>query len=242
MSNSLGNVYNYITSSSLATKAYNEASSVAECVISNPITTIGLVGIVWVASIMGQLTSIATKKHVELNTLIPKSARNRFRRCGEELADFNERISNLISKVLPFKKEFIHLVISAPIFEELLFRMPLLITSWKIDDLSSEFLSSSLLDGMVDATGAQVIKVALAVLSSIVFTYAHGDNLDSGRATELFVGGLALSHLLLRLEGGLECAIIAHIIYNLFLYLMGSKNSSGIPLRRIKEECIVLDV
>ncbi len=114
-------------------------------------------------------------------------------------------------------------MIVAPIVEEFVMRLPLLMCSWAIDSLAPEFLFSvqaltptffhPILPESVLA--AEVAKLALAVLSSIGFVYIHEDTPDPGLAADLFVGGLALSHLAIRPEGGLGVAIIAHMLHNI---------------------------
>lgn len=219
----------------LGTIVYGGASSVVDCVRSNPITTFGLLGIGWAAGVFGQVISITTKKYVQLNNFVPMSLRNGFRRYGENLADYNERITDLILKVLPVRKDFFQKTITSPILEELEFRLPLLLASWKIDNLHSEFFYSPLLEGAVDTTFTQLIMVALAVLSSIAFTYAHDEKPDVIRASDFFAGGLALAYLTLHPDGGLLCAIIAHMIHNLPL-----SREAELPLRYV--EHVVLEV
>ena len=227
----------YALPSFLGTIVYNGASSVVSCISSNPITTVGLLGIGWTAGVFGQVISISTKKYVQLNNFVPMSFRNGLRRCGENLADYNECITDLVLKVLPIRKDFFQKIITSPVLEEFEFRLPFLLACWKIDSLHSEFLSSPLFEGVVDTTSTQVIKVALAVLSSIAFTYAHDDNPGVIRASEFFAGGLALAYLTLHSDGGLLCAIIAHMIHNLPLM-----REAEIPLRHVEEKHLVLEV
>jgi len=120
--------------------------------------------------------------------------------------------------------------------EEVVCRLPLLVASWQIDALSSEYITSPLLEGVIDLTGGQTLKIALAVILSIEFTYGHGSNLDPSRAAGAFASGLALSHLTLRPNGGLENAIVAHAINNLVSRLLGLEIGNGMTLNDTQED------
>ena len=120
-----------------------------------------------------------------------------------------------------------HIVI-APIVEELVFRFPLLLASWAIEHFTSEFFCSPILQGLVGITGAQATMVVLSTLSSITFTYAHDNDPPTDRATALFVGGLTLSRLTLRPDGGLGNAMVAHMIHNFTAYFLGLEIGKGI--------------
>lgn len=240
MSSLFNGVYERIASSSLATKLYNEVSSVASSVSSNPITTVGLLGVNFGASALGQITSIITGGYVQLNNFVPQPVRDRLRGLGNRVGAVNVKVASQISRALRINQKFVQGVIVAPIFEELVFRLPLLLASWEIDDLNSEFFSLPLFEGVMDVTGAQITKVALATFLSIAFAYAHGNNLAPRRAAGLFAGGLVLSHLTLRQDGGLGNAMIAHMIHNLPLTLMGAEAGSGILPSHSEEEPMLL--
>ncbi len=134
-------------------------------------------------------------------------------------------------------KELLGLVFTGPIFEELVFRLPLLLASWKIGDMTSEFFCSPILEGIIDVTGAQATMVTLAILSSVAFTYGHDNKPSPDRAAGILGVGLTLSYLTLSKDGGLETAIAAHIIHNFASHCCGmQKIEKGIPSKDPEKE------
>ncbi len=219
--NSLSNcAYRMIDSSSLEEALHNRISSLVAYISSNPITTvitIGLLGINLGGAALGKATSRVTKEYVVLNNFVPQFIRNVLRNFGRAVARGMGQISN----VFGVNQMLIRPIVIVPVIEELVFRFPLLLASWKINDLTSEFFCLPILEGITDITGAQATMVVLSILSSIAFTYGHDNNPLPDRATGLFAGGLALSHLTLRPSGGLGNAIVAHMIHNLTAYFCG---------------------
>ena len=226
-----------ISLSHLAIGVYDAVFSVASSVRSNPITTVGLLGVNIGASLIGQAASIRTGGLIQLNNIVPQPMRDVFRKMGRGVGKVNRGVGGLIAGILRVNNNaFFKGVIAAPIVEEIVFRLPLLIASLKIDSLSSEFITSPILENVLDLTGGQALKVALAVILSIGFTYAHDSNPVPARAAGIFASGLTLSHLTLRPTGGLGNAMVAHAIHNLVPTLMGYDIGSGITPHSIEED------
>ena len=218
--------------SSLVATLYDGASSLASSVRSNPLTTVGLLGVNVGANLLGEAASAITHGVVQLNTFVPRPVRDLLRGVGECLGAVNQELGEALAAVLRVDARILQGVVAAPIVEELAFRLPLLLASWRIDTFTSEFFTSPLVEGVIGLTGGQASVIALAILLSVAFTYAHDNNPTAGRAASLFAGGLALSHLTLRPTGGLGNAMIAHGIHNLVPTLMGAEIGTGILPRQ----------
>lgn len=144
--------------------------------------------------------------------LAPKSFRDRCRACGLQAAYINTQITVLVSLVvyrtlfLPTPEDFVNEVLIGPAFEEIKYRGPLLLTSSTIDD-------------HLGVMSARVTKVALALICSIAFAYAHDAEPSTRQLVRLVASGLMLSYLSLNssLSSQVEiftCLAIAHMINN----------------------------
>ena len=195
-------------------------SSVLSSVTSNPITTIigPLISNIEVGKV-GQAAASLTGGVVQLNNIVPQPVRSALRvNLGRPIGRLNGLASGMIAGALRVNdNEIIRSVIAAPVVEELIYRLPLLMASKSIDLLTSEFITSPLLEGVIDMTGGTAVKVGLAAITSIAFTYLHGKNPSPGRALGLFTGSMTLSHLTLRPTGGLANSMVAHAIHNLLI-------------------------
>lgn len=215
MSGILSQTYDVITSSSLATSLYDGASSFASGVEVDLITAAGFFGLNICATLFGATVSALTGGRVHLNHFVPQSIRDFLQDTGGIISDLNQGVRRLITKVLKVNNSaFLSVAIVAPIIEEAIFRFPLLLASLAIDAVSSEFTTFPLLKGAIEL-GGEALKVALAMVLSIGFTYAHESNPEPGRVASLFVSGLALSYLTLQPTGGLRKAMAVHAIHNL---------------------------
>lgn len=234
MSGLFNGIYNAVVSNSLVDALYHKTSSLVSSVYSNltPIATVGLLGINLASMTLGDTTSRVTKEYVQLNNFVPQSIRKFLRGFGEVIVRANNRIDSRISKKLRVNKEFIGTIITGPIFEELVFRLPLLLASWQISDMTSEFFCLPILEG-VAITGAQATMAVLAILSSVAFTYAHDDKPSPDRAAGVFGVGLTLSYLTLSSDKGLINAIGAHMIHNL--------TSHGLGMQKIRKGILPKD-
>ena len=244
MSNLLNEAYEGITSNYLATKIYDGYleveeitssvtesinSAIVESITSNTITTCFPTVISSGAGLIGHTTAVFTRGYVQLNTLVSQPIRNQFRRLGIKVAAVNDKIATLILKISGINQELASGLIAAPIVEELVFRLPLLMVSGE-DDVSV---------GVTDSTETQITKIALSVFSSIAFTYAHNANPDPGRAAGLFAGSMTMCYQALSHQskfGGLINSVLTHMIHNSTLELLGIKSGKGISSHQPSEK------
>ena len=214
MSSIINRAYEGISSSYLATKLYEHGSQ-----ITNTVTTLGLSGINLGAVAVGDSVAALTGGYVQLNNLFPLSLRNQIYNATEGIGNLTDASAAFISANTGIDENFVGDVITAPIVEELAFRLPLLVTSSGVDYIASEFFSSSVLEDATGVSGAQVTKVALAALVSIAFTYFHNSNPPPGRASGIFASSMALSYQTLNNQSwyvaGLGNSIVSHMIHNL---------------------------
>jgi membrane protease YdiL (CAAX protease family) len=224
MSGLFNSIYNAVVSNLLVDALYNKTSSLVSNVIANPtaivtpVATVGLLRINLAAMALGEATSLVTRGYVQLNNFVPQSMRNFLRWIGDKIARVNDEADNRISEFLRVGKEWkkwIGFVITGPIIEELLFRLPLLLASWKIRDMTSEFFCSPIFSKrIISVTGAQATMAALAIPCSVAFTYVHDDEPTPERAAGVLGVGLTLSYITMSEDGGLTNAIAAHMIHN----------------------------
>ncbi|MCB1107902.1 MAG: CPBP family intramembrane metalloprotease [Chlamydiia bacterium] len=157
--------------------------------------------------------SALTNGRLQLDNFISKDFRafcNDF--AYTAVGSINDLVSGSIAKVLGIKNNmFLKSVIGAPIAEEIVYRLSLLMIAKGLDSLMPIFMKAPFLLG---ATGGDLLKTATAVFFSISFTYAHGESLNPGRAATLFYGGMVLSYRTL-ITGGLTSPIITHALHNL---------------------------
>lgn len=185
--------------------------------------TVGLPFVTLFGALSGMAASALTRERVQLNNIVPESIRSALDKRGRKIGGAIGSISLVAGRTLGVNSNVISQLLVSPIVEELVFRLPLLIASQGIDLLSSDFIHSPLLESASDLTGGQALKVALAVILSIGFTYSHSKDPTAGRAAAVFTTGLGLSHLALQNPGGLGNAMIAHSIENLIPVLTGNR-------------------
>lgn len=171
-----------------------------------------------VTATLGQVTSIITRNHVQLNNVF--SGRFSWIR-GYIRNEYGMRISHYINEVTgwvvnnPDQNPFIRNVIVAPILEEILFRFPLLILN-----LAAIFFGENnyWLVSM-DIMGAQInlLQSLWVVVSSIIFVYAHYETPNPYQATLFLFSALVFSFLVLRQDGGCLYAVMTHMLYNFLL-------------------------
>jgi hypothetical protein len=195
---------------------------------------------------VGFTASWVTREYVQLNNFVPESMRKLFRAFGLAIGRINDGVDIRISEKLRPRKEFetyrehnegfknvknfIGTVITGPIFEELVFRVPLVLASWTIDKIAQEFFHLPVLKGVFDGiTGELATKGFLATVSSVIFTYVHDDKPAPHRAAGVFGVGLTLSYLAMSSDKGLIYAIVAHMLHNFISLSCGmQKISTGI--------------
>lgn len=239
----INSVYNAVTSNYLVDALHNKISSLVSnvsakpTIMVTPVATVGLLGINLASMAIGEATSQVTRGYVQLNNFVPKSIRDFLRKVGVKIVHYNDKVDNQISTLLGVDKDLLGVVITGPIFEELLFRLPLLLASWQISDFTSEFFCSSILEGIIDITGAQATMAVLAILSSVAFIYVHDNKPSPDRAAGVFGVGLTLSYLALSKDGGLGNAIVAHMIHNFTGHCCGNqKIAKRIPPKDPEQE------
>jgi hypothetical protein len=153
----------------------------------------------------GKFISAKTNGFVQLDTFIPNYMRKQSRYFGGYvIAPCNDFVGNFL-KLHVLKntdEQMLSTVFSAPLVEESVYRLPLILLYTKINKRSMEVLKqptngSKNLDRMTNkkfvriltqVNGGGAIKAIAILFSSTVFTYGHGENLNPGRSLSLFVG------------------------------------------------------
>jgi membrane protease YdiL (CAAX protease family) len=185
--------------SCLNSTAYETVSSSNRSIT---ISTMALIMIRSVVSCIGERAEL-TGYRTQLSRFIPLPIRQNIENAYAALIrpilePVNQRIDNV-----PMQ-DVVASTLIAPIVEEVMFRLPLLIASVVISAILEK---------------GTVLIILLSVILSIMFTYAHGASLSLGREASLLAAGLFLSYLVLEQEGGLGHAILTHAFHNLFASL-----------------------
>jgi len=200
---------------------YDGVTAIPSSIRSNPKMTVGLPVITLAGAISGMAASALTGGRAQLNNIVPESIRNALDSGGRKIGWTIGSISHTAARITGIDRRVISQLVVTPIVEELVFRLPLVIASQGIDLLSSDFIHSPLLESVSDVTGGQALKVALAVISAIGFTYAHHKDPSAGRAAAVFATALGLTHIASQNPGGIGNAMIAHSIENIIPTLTG---------------------
>ncbi len=194
--------------------------SVGSSIQSNPIPTFANFFIYMIAEHCAGALSALTGGYFQLNRLISQPTRKALRMMGSLVGNISSSLQRGISRGLGIsstKAIPIRIIVVTPVVEELIYRLPLIMTSLKIDAMPFEFISTPILKGVVNLTGGQVLKIALSIIISIGFTYGHHENPSPEQAAGLFVASLVHSYLALQHLGGLGNAIITHAFHNLLV-------------------------
>jgi len=200
---------------------YDGVTSIPSSIRSNPKMTVGLPVITLAGAISGMAASALTGGRAQLNNIVPEALRSALESGGQKIGWTIGSISHIAGRITGIDRRVISQLVVTPIVEELVFRLPLVIASQGIDLLSSDFIHSPLFESVSDLTGGQAIKVALAVISAIGFTYAHHKDPSAGRSAAVFSSALGLTHIAHQGPGGVGNAMIAHSIENIIPVLTG---------------------
>lgn len=181
----------------------------------NLVSILAIDEIYTIGAYIGRKSAASTNGALQLNSFVPLSVRHSLRKGGRRyIGGMIRRVSAAVSKITGLNLGACKAYIGAPVTEELMFRLPVLIAAWAIDHYSDEALQAPISE-VINLTGADLLKGLAAVISSVGFTYVHEHTPTPERAAGVFTSGLALSAMTLRSElQGLGIAIISHAIHN----------------------------
>ncbi len=193
----------------------NEAKNAKESISNNKISSLGLLIINSLGEFLGAAISARTRGVVQLDRMVPESFREFSRSIGERVANVSAGLARRISSVTPFSQSAVSKVFTAPIVEELAYRLPLAEAGHYLDHLVEK--------QAICQTTALVTKVALTIIISLAFTYAHGKNLAPGRSAGVFAISTVLCMQALNGQGtgGVSNAILSHIVHNHMMHVSG---------------------